>query len=102
MRDDPLLGLLECRKTAAAAIALRRESIAQHAIKAFPCSQHLRALDRGRDVPRRIEDLARCDGDAEIAGIQTERFQMRDQLALGHDSRAAARELVLDPLEDFD
>ena len=83
-------------------IALRRERIAQHAVDALPGGQHLRAFDRGRGAAVAVEDLARGHGDAEIAGIEPERVEPRDQFGLRHDAGAAAGELAADALENID
>ena len=83
-------------------VALRRERVAQHAVDALPGGQHLRAGDGGGRAAVAVEDLARGHGDAEIAGIEPERIEPRDQLGLRHDAGAAAGELAADPLENID
>ena len=83
-------------------IALRRERIAQHAVDALPGGQHLRAGDGGGGAAVAVEDLARGHGDAEIAGIEPERVEPRDQFGLRHDAGAAAGELAADALENID
>ena len=57
---------------------------------------------RDGDVARWIEDFARRHGDAEVAGIEPERVQARDQLGLGDDAGAAAGQLLFDALENID
>jgi hypothetical protein len=81
---------------------LRRERIAQHAVDALPGGEHLRAFERHGDAAGAIEDFSRRHGNAEIAGIESERVQPRDQLGLGDDAGAAAGKFLFDALENID
>ncbi len=81
---------------------LRRKSVAQHAIDALPGGQHLRALRRQNGAAGDVEEFARARRHAEIARVEPERLDPRDQLGLRHDTGAAARKLALDALEHVD
>src|SRR5262249_61884160 len=83
----------------AAVVAFRREGVAQHAKHPLPGGEHLRAVDPAAHAAAGIEDLPRLELDAEIARVEAERLEDRDQLRLGDDARAAAGQLALDPLE---
>src|ERR1700722_7471893 len=83
-------------------IKLRRECIAQHAVDALPGGQTLWAGDGGGRPAGAVEDLARDQRHAEIAGIEPERIEPRDQLGLRDDTGAAAGELAADTLENVD
>ena len=102
MSADAAIVLHECLEPAPAVIALRRERIAQQAVNALPGGQHLRTCDRAGHVAVAVEQLTRRDLHAEIAHVEAQRGQPRDQLGLGHDPGAAAGKLVLDTLEDVD
>ena len=70
-------------------IVLGRKRIAQQSVDALPGGEHLRALHLLRNTARRVENLARGDGDTERVDGQAERAQPRDQLLLGDDAGAA-------------
>src|SRR3982074_3002742 len=52
MRDHVAFALLEAAHALAPVVALRRKSIAQHAVDALPGGEDLRADELGRDRPR--------------------------------------------------
>ena len=81
---------------------LRREHIAQHAVDALPGGEYLRAFERHGDAAGAIKDFSRRHGNAEIAGIEPERVQARDQLGLGDDPGATAGKFLFDALENID
>ncbi len=83
-------------------IALRRKGIAQQAIDALPGGQHLRTLDFVGQPSLRVDNFARGDVDAKIAGSKTEAAQPLDQFILRHNAGAASRQLTVHPLEDID
>jgi hypothetical protein len=83
-------------------IVLGRKGIAQHAIDPLPGREHLRAFDSQPHASGDVEQLARARHHAELADIEPERFQMRDQFRLRHDPGAAAGQLALHALEDVD
>jgi len=102
LRAHACRGLLETDQTEAAMVALRRERVAQHAVDALPGGQYLRAGDSGGGAAVAIEDFARGHGNAEIACIEPERVEPRDQFGLRDDAGAAAGKLAADPLENID
>src|SRR5262249_17850414 len=89
-------------QAAAAMIMLRRKGVAQQPIDALPGGQHLRAFDFVRQLPLRIDDLARRDVYAEILGRKTKRAQPLDQFVLRDDARAAPGQLAVHPFENVD
>ena len=53
-------------------------------------------------TPAAIQDFARGDLDAEVAGVEAERVEPPDQSGLGHDPSTPTSKLALDALEDVD
>jgi len=94
--------LLQLHQALAAVIALGRKFIAQAAVDALPGGEHLRALDFAGEAPLRVENLAGGDLHAKVAGLQPEPAQPGDQLLLGDDAGAAARQFAPHPLVNID
>ena len=101
-RDDARLGLIETREPAATVIVRRRKGVAQHPVDAFPGGQDLRALRGQYGAALDVEEFPRACRYAEIAGVEPERGEPRDQFGLRHDAGTAAVEFALDALVNVD
>ena len=86
MGDDARIALFEPSQTDAAVIKLRRKSVAQDAVDPLPGRQHWWTFDSCGDFALVIQDFACGRRDAEVAGVEPEGVQARDQLALRDDA----------------
>src|SRR5262245_3987800 len=98
MRADTARILLELRQAASAMIVRRRKRIAQETIDALPSRQHLRACVLVREPPSRVENLARCNLNAEFVCCETEFPQPCDKFLLRDNAGTTARKFGFDPL----
>src|SRR6516164_3620618 len=102
VRHDAVAALFESLQAVAAMVSIRRKSIAQDALHALPCGEHLRALKRYRHRTGLVQDFSRAHGDAQIPRFEPKRVHARYQFGLRHDTGAAVGQFPFHSLEDFD